>query len=134
MKLHGAILIDVSAGTDSSFERSLLDRLGHPVLLCHGPAESGDCPILIGAGCELVESAHGIIFELDLDLAQHRTILQRYRKIVAADVPIGAVVRPGQETRYADVLEGIVVWTSKPTTDELGTFAATSEAYDRAVE
>ena len=44
----------------------------------------------------MVDSAHGIVFLLDLDRPQHRAILRRYREVVRADVPIRAVVKPGQ--------------------------------------
>lgn len=130
----GAILIDVSTGTDIEIDRDFLEKLGHPVRVCHGPPHGHLCPILSGAGCSLVDEAHGIIFELDLDRPQHRAILKRYREVVAEDVPIGAVVKPGQETTYASMLQGIQVWTHSPTTGELDGFAAEVEAYDRISE
>lgn len=127
----GAILIDVSTGTDIDIDREFLERLGHPVRVCHGPPEGHLCPILAGTGCTLVDESHGIIFELDLDRPQHRAILQRYREVVAEDVPIRAVVKTGQESTYATILVGIEVWTHSPTTGELDGFAAQVEAYDR---
>ena len=127
----GTILIDISDGTAADVDRELLERLDHPVVVCHGPPHASLCPILGKHGCPKVEGAHGIIFELDLDRPQHRAILKRYRELVAEDVPIAAVVRPGQDTRYAAALSGVSVYTSALTTGELDGFAAEVEAYDR---
>ncbi len=130
MDRGGSILIDVSAVDDIAFDEKFLERLGHPVLVCHGPPDKTLCPILAGRGCDLIESAHGVIFELDLDRAQHRAILKRYTQIVAEDVPIRVVIKPGQEVRYADLLSRVQVWTHTPTAAELNGFAALVEAYD----
>ncbi len=130
----GAILIDVSSGTDIEIDRVFLERLGHPVRVCHGPPHGTLCPILAGTGCPLVDEAHGIIFELDLDRPQHRAILKRYRQVVAEDVPIRAVIKPGQAEAHPEALAGIEVWTRSPSAGELDGFAAEVEAYDRLSE
>ena len=131
---RGAILIDVTAFSDAEIDADFLERLGHPVRMCHGPPHGQLCPILSGEGCTLVDESHGIIFELDLDRPQHRAILKRYREVVAEDVPIRAVVKPGQEVEYADALVGIEVWTHSPSAGELDGFAAEVEAYDRIAD
>ena len=130
----GTILIDVSEGGDVEFDTEFFERLGHPVRVCHGPPHRTLCPLLAGTGCPLVDEAHGIIFELDLDRPQHRAILKRYRAFVHEDVPIRAVVKPGQDTKYATALADIDVWTRSPTTGELDGFAAEVEAYDRLAD
>ena len=130
----GAILIDVSSGTDIEIDRTFLERLGHPVRVCHGPPHKTLCPILAGTGCPLVDEAHGIIFELDLDRPQHRAILKRYRQVVAEDVPIRAVIKPGQAEAHPEALDGIEIWTHNPSTGEMDGFAAEVEAYDRLTE
>ena len=66
------ILIDVTPGEGGDFDRSLLERLGHDVAVCHGPDRGTLCPLLAGTGCELVDEAHGIVLALDLDRPQHR--------------------------------------------------------------
>lgn len=129
----GAILIDVTGSGDVVFDRNLLSGFGHPVMMCHGPQES-PCPLLTGDECELVEAAHGIMFELDLDLPAHRAILLRYQELLPEDIPIRAVVRPGQETEYAELLERVQVWTKPPDAAQLDAFAAGVEAYDRIAE
>jgi hypothetical protein len=101
------------------------------VVVCHGPAHDELCPLLAGTGCEMVEKAHGIVFSLDLDVAQHRMILQRYREVTRAEVPIHAVVRPGQREKYADLLGAFEVWEHDPTVADLDGFAASVEAADR---
>ncbi len=129
----GAILIDVTGSTDVAFDRELLSGFGHPVMVCHGPGET-ECPLLTQGSCGLVDQAHGVMFELDLDQPAHRAILKRYREVLAEDVPIRAVVKPGQERQYADLLEKVQVWTHQPVAAELDAFAAGVEAYDRISE
>ena len=98
-EVHGMILIDVLPGAGGEFDRSFLERTGHQVVVCHGPGHEGPCPLLAGTGCEMVERAHGIVFALDLDQPQHRAILQRYHEVTRPEVPIRAVVRPGQREK-----------------------------------
>jgi hypothetical protein len=126
----GMILVDVD-GADEVFDRSFLERTGHPVMVCHGPQHAALCPILTGTGCQMVDEAHGIVFVLDLDRPQHRAILARYREVTRPEVPIRAVVRSGQRERYALVLDGIELWENDPTAAALDGFAAEVEAVDR---
>lgn len=127
MDVEGLIL-DVTPA-DGEYDRSFLEKLGHPVLVCHGPEEGHICPILKD-GCSMVESAHGIIFQIDLERTQHRAILKRYQEVVAEDIPIVAVVRKGQRAKYPELLAGVQVWESEPTISELDGFAAEVEAAD----
>jgi hypothetical protein len=129
---QGVILLDVSAADSEAFDVAFLERTGHPVLVCHGPG-SELCPLLGGQGCAKFEAAHGIVFQLDLDCAQHRDIVMRYRALSRPDVPIRVVVRPGQAARYPEVLREVEVWTHEPTVADLDGFAAGVEAADRHV-
>ncbi len=128
---HGLILIDVAPGEAANFDRHFMERTGHPVVVCHGPDHGSLCPILAGVGCQAVADAHGIVFVLDLDRAQHRAILARYRDVMRPEVPIRAVVHPGQRERYAAVLDRVEVWEHEPTVADLDGFAAEVEAADR---
>jgi hypothetical protein len=128
---EGTILLDVSPGAAADFDRSFLERTGHPVVMCHGPDPSEVCPLLATGECAKYEGAHGIVFELDLDRAQHRDVLQCYRAMARDDLPIRAVVRPGQELRFADVLVGVEVVVGEATVADLDGFAAEVEAADR---
>jgi hypothetical protein len=102
MQKAGPVLIDVSAiDSEFRFDRDTLQGFGHPVLFCHGPG-GGECPLLAEDACPLVEEAHGVIFELDLDVPVHREILLRYQQILAEDIPIRLLVKPGQIERYTD--------------------------------
>lgn len=127
MDMEGLIL-DVTPA-DGEFDRSFLETLGHPVLVCHGPEMGHLCPILKD-GCEMVDAAHGIIFQVDLERPQHRAILKRYQEVVAEDIPIVAVVREGQRHKYPELLAGVQVWEAEPTVSELDGFAAEVEAAD----
>lgn len=130
-ELEGVIL-DVTPA-DGEFDKSFLERLGHPVLVCHGPEMGHLCPILKD-GCKMVSDAHGIVFQLDLERPQHRAILKRYQSVISEDTPIVAVVREGQIAKYHDLLAGVRVWEGEPTVAELDGFAAEVEAVDHSHE
>ena len=123
------VILDVTPGS-AVFEQDLLQRLGHPVLVCHGPMHEV-CPLLDDGSCELLDSAHGVVFQLDLDRPDHRDILARYQQVLREGTPIRVVVQPGQEAGYAELLAGCQVWTHEPTAGELDGFAAQVEAADR---
>ena len=127
---EGAILVDL-VDEDSPFETSFLEKVGHPVVICHGPAEAALCPLLAGEGCAKFEAAHGVVFELDLDRPQHRAIVERYRKLGGEDMPIKIVADADQVERYRDLLVDLEVWTKRPTAADLDGFAAEVEAADR---
>ena len=124
------ILFDVPHGGEP-VDRQFLEQLGHRVMVCPGPEEGTVCPILSGEGCKLAEGAHGIVFELDLDQAQHRAILSRYKESLRSDVPVRVVVRPGQAEKYSDVVKGLKVLTHEPVAGDLDALAAEVEAADR---
>jgi hypothetical protein len=127
---EGVILLDVPEG-GGSFEHTILERLGHPVVVCNGPDVAKLCPLLGGAGCDRFEHARGIVFELDLDRPQHRAILTRYQELADPDVPIRIVVKPGQRERYEGTLDGAQLWDHEPTVADLDGFAAQVEAVAR---
>lgn len=122
------IILDVTPSS-GDFDRDFLERLGHPVLVCHGPEGGHLCPILKDR-CTMVESAHGVVFQLDLERPQHRAILQRSQRVISDDVPIRVVVREGQKQRFSELLAGVQVWEQEPTVADLDGFAAQVEAAD----
>ena len=128
---RGTVLIDVSETAATDITPEFLENLGHPVLVCHGPPHATLCPLLREGSCKIVEQAHGVIFEFNLDRAQHRAILKRYREILAEDVPIRVVISPGQDITYAHLLHDVDVSVGEITAGDLDGFAATVEAYDR---
>lgn len=130
-KMQGVVLLDISPGAGEAFERSFLEKVGHPALVCHGPHEGTLCPLLEGKGCADFEAAHGIVFELNLDTEQHRAIVERYRQLGREGMPIRVVATPEQAERYRDLLAGVEVWTHAPTAADLDGFAAEVEAADR---
>lgn len=129
MSEQSLILVDIPGGetTDTEF----LEGLGHSVMVCHGPEPQTLCPILSGAGCSMAESAHGIVFLLDLDRPQHRAILEQYKQVLRDDVPIRVRVSVEQAHQYHELLQGIQVWTDTPATGDLDGFAAEVEAADQ---
>jgi hypothetical protein len=122
------LILDVTPA-DGEFDRSFLERLGHPVLVCHGPETGHICPILKDS-CEMVNSAHGVVFQLDLERPKHRAILKRYQEVLSDDTPIAAVVAEGQRAKYSNLLSGVLVWEGEPNAAELDGFAAAVEAAD----
>ena len=131
MDADSLILLDVPAGWESEFDRSILQKLGHPVAVCPGPAPGTRCPLLGHQGCALEEAAHGIVFALDLDDPQHREILDAYRHHGNEERPIRVVVRRDQRERYAALLDQVEVWEHDPSVADLDGFAAEVEAVDR---
>ncbi len=123
------ILFDIPEG-EQPIDQEFLERLGHRVMVCHGPKTGQLCPLLSRVGCPLAEGAHGIVFELDLDRPQHRAILDRYKDSLRSDLPIRVVVRPGQLTEYAELLEGLKVLDHVPVAGDLDALAAEVEASD----
>ncbi|MDH3463784.1 MAG: hypothetical protein OEM32_09195, partial [Acidimicrobiia bacterium] len=85
------VLFDIPAD-ETPRDKHFLEQLGHRVMVCNGPPGRTLCPILSGEGCELAANAHGIVFELDLDRPQHRSILQKYKSSLKSDLPIRVVV------------------------------------------
>jgi len=122
------LVLDVTA-SDATLDKDFLERLGHPVLVCHGPAWGRACPIIAGE-CPMVDAAHGVIFQLDLDRPQHRVILKRYQEVLGDEVPIVVVVTPEQEEAYSHLLGGVQVWQETPTIAKLDGFAALTETVD----
>ncbi len=130
-KPEGTVLLDVTDVSYAQFAKEFLEKTGHEALVCHGPGD-GTCPLLVGTGCDLIEAAHGVVFQFDLDRPAHREILSRYKKILHPEVPVRVVVEPGQERRYAELLAGTEVWAREPTAGDLDAFAAEVEAADRS--
>lgn len=132
MKDASVILLDVPEG-GGQFERELLERFGHEVIVCHGPEQKQLCPILAKDGsCPLFEQAHGIVFELDLDRPMHRAILRSYADVTEeAGIPVRVVVTPDQAVRFADELTRVEVWTHEPSAGELDGFSSRVAAYER---
>ena len=130
-EFESLVLLDAPSGT-GHFEYRILEDMGHKVMLCHGPTHEAPCPVLEEGGtCDMVETAHGVVFELDLDIEQHRRILRRYQVLVRPEIPMRVVLKDGQAERYADLLEGVEVWNYTPSTAELDAFSARVEAMER---
>lgn len=124
------ILFDLPEGVEPE-ERAFLKGLGYRVKVCHGPPRGSVCPILTGEGCPLAEGATGIIFEFDLDRAQHRAILQQYKSSLRPDLPIRVAVRPDQLTKYHRLLGGLRVWFKPRVAGDLDAGAAEVKAMER---
>lgn len=124
------ILVDSPDG-QAVFDRDILERMGHGILACHGPNSGTICPILESGHCDLVDNAHGVIFQLDLDEPQHREILERYVEELEPGIPMRVKVRAGQDQRYSDLLDGMEVWTEEPSVTDLDAFSSRVEAYER---
>ena len=99
----GLILLDVTPGTGGEFDRSFLDARATTSSCATGPSTAGSA-LYAGTGCDMVDRAKSsIVFALDLECAQHRAILQRYRErhtTGGADPSCGAA-RPTREVRGA---------------------------------
>jgi len=123
------VLFDTPGG-EAPLDRGFLERMGHRVMVCGGPAEGQVCPILTGEGCELAEGADGIVFELDLNQSQHREILRQYKTSLRGDVPIRVVVPREQWADHTELLAGLKVLPHAPAAGDLDGLAAEMEASD----
>ncbi len=128
MTVERSVILDVTPG-GGRFDVRFLEALGHPVLICHGPDRGKLCPILRD-GCSMVDAAHGVVFQLDLDRAQHRAILGRYQEVCSDDVPLWVSVRPGQDVEYAELLNDVHVVIGEPGVADLDAFVCLVEAAD----
>ncbi len=73
-----------------------------------------------------------MVFELDLDRDYHRQILQTYKLTPPADMPIAVALQPGQDTDFAELLDGVYIWNHTPTAVDLDGFAALVETFDKS--
>ena len=127
---QGTVLLDVLDDDEERFDVEFLERIDHPVVVCHGPESDAICPLLADGQCEKYERAHGIVFELDLDDAQHRAIVAKYRRL-NPQIPIRVVVDSDQFERYSHLISGVEAWLRVPSVADLDGFAAEVEAADR---
>jgi hypothetical protein len=128
---HSMIHFDVPHGSAEEHAQ-LMRRLGHPATMCNGPGDH-ECPILEpGGSCPMIDEAHGVVFEFDLDDARHRHILTRYLEVIDDEIPVRVITPPEVAARHSDFLKGVDVWTHEPTAGELDGFAALVEAADES--
>lgn len=121
------VILDVNPDVEArDWETDLLERLEAHVLTCSGPHKPGACPLLQGKSCAKVDNADGVLFQLDLDRDDHREILSLYADRL--DVPIRAVVKPGQKERYAELLDKVEVSEGEPGPAMLDGFEAEVES------
>lgn len=128
MEKTPVILIDNPDQKSMEREADFYRKLGHPVELCIGPGKELGCPLIRGEQCALVENADGVIFQLDLDVAENRRVLSKY--ITYFDelgVPIRVVVTPEQKLRWAKLLSLVEVWTTPVTVGKLDGFSSEVE-------
>ena len=122
------ILLDNPDWREMEDQADFYRNLGHEVELCIGPRKEGGCPLLTGAACPLVENAEGVIFQLDLDLPEHRRLLSKYiRYFDNVGVPVRVVVTPEQKERWANLLKLVEVWTTPVTVSKLDGFSSEVE-------
>ena len=127
----GRILLVVPEGADD-FTASFLERLDHPVTTCHGPTPGAACPMVLGEGCPWYDTAHGIVFSLDLARPAHRAVLRAYAETARSagrEIPMRVVVSAGPQPP-PDV-DDVVAWAGEPSVADLDGFAALVEAADR---
>lgn len=121
------VVLDINPDPEAlDWEQDFLGRLELPVITCRGPLEPGGCPLLKGNACGKIEAADGVLFQLNLDLPDHRHILGHYIRLL--DVPIRAVVTEDQKKRWAKLLDKVEVFTPPIGPAKLDAFAAELES------
>ena len=128
----GTVLLVVPEDADH-FTASILEKLEHPVITCHGPTGGQRCPLVHGHGCAWYNEAHGIVFALDLRLPEHVAIVRHYENLAASagrELPTRVIASAGSEAPTD--LGDLPVWYGAPTVAQLDGFAARVEAIDRS--
>jgi hypothetical protein len=121
------VILDVNPDPEAlEWEQEFLTRLDVPVIGCCGPDARGGCPLLVGEPCPKIEAADGVIFQLDLDKADHRRILAMYAQQL--DVPIRIVVSEEQRRRWAHLVDMVEVFVPPVGPATLDAFAAEVES------
>ena len=121
------VLLDVNPEPAAlDWEQDFLIRIETSVITCCGPDRQGGCPLLRGEPCAKIEAADGVLFQLNLDRAEHRRILAKYVRLL--DVPIRVVVSPEQRLRWAHLLEDVEVFTPPIGPAKLDALAAEVES------
>jgi hypothetical protein len=128
----GTVLLVVPEDADH-FTASVLEKLEHRVITCHGPTRSQHCPLVHGQGCAWYNEAHGVVFALDLRRPEHVAIVRHYEDLadrLGRELPIRVIVPAGSDapSRLGDV----PTWYGDPTVAQLDGFAALVEATDRS--
>ena len=125
--MRRATILDVNPHPeDLAWEQDFIGRMGDRVVPCCGPKVMGGCPILRGDHCSKLEQADGVLFQLNLDREDHRTILARYIELL--DCPIRVVCTPEQKVRWAPLLGEVEVMTPPVGPAALDGFAAEVES------
>lgn len=119
--LQGIVLTVAAEGDDVS--RARLEDMGHMVLSCRGPEQNGCCSLLETGECHLAAMADGILFELDLDVAENREILHLYRTEIGRTTPVRVLLKPGQAERHRDLLADVDVSEGAIGFDEMSDFS-----------
>jgi hypothetical protein len=117
------VILDVNPHPEAlEWEQEWLTRMGFPVIPCCGPERQGGCPILGNGRCKRIDEADGVIFQLDLDRAEHRRILTQY--IRQLYVPIRVVATRDQQARWAHLLQFVKVFNPPVGRGTLDAFTA----------
>ena len=121
--MRNPVILDVNPDPEAlHWEDDWLGRQDVDVVTCEGPHEPGGCPLLRGEPCGKIKKADGILFQLNLQRADHRKILQTYAENL--DIPIRAVVSEGDKEEFADLLADVEVVTPPVGPSSLDGFAA----------
>lgn len=121
------VLLDVNPEPAAlDWEQDFLSRIETSVITCRGPEREGGCPLLRREPCAKLEAADGVLFQLNLDRAEHRRILAQYERLL--DLPIRVVVSPEQKLRWAHLLENVEVFTPPIGPAKLDALAAEVES------
>lgn len=125
--MRQATILDVNPDPSAlAWEQDFITRLEDHVVGCRGPRGEGRCPILNGRHCSKIEEADGVLFQLDLDRDDHRSILTLYKETL--DVPIRVVCTLDQEERWHELLADVEVVAPPIGPSALDAFAAEVES------
>jgi hypothetical protein len=109
------VLVEAPARWNGAVQEAALVS-GGEVLFCGGPssAHDGECPLVAGERCGLVDEADVVVHHLDLSRSENRDVLAALRREYPLR-PVVALVWRADTEHHADLLEACEVvefpWT-----------------------
>lgn len=108
MTLRGKTVLVVNPDAEILEDQRLeLESLGIRPVVCLGPVRAQGCPLLEGDCCPLTDGIDAAVVELDLEVEDHRTVLDAYTSEAAW--PVLALVTSDEQRSLTS--EG---WDQRP--------------------
>ncbi len=99
------VVIESRDSASAAATASTLQARGYDSVVCAGPGGRDGCPLVSEGRCELIEDADVTYFDLDLDDADERAVLESMRASYP-QMPVVVEVPNSVALRHASLLAG----------------------------